>query len=157
MDDGRLLENVLEGPADAAGDEDREIDLGEAPELGVALHVVHERPAVDVLQDDAQLAPHLLEIEDAADVFVVEERVPASLVHEQPQVAGVAVLELLDDDGALKAGLADEHALADRAHPSRAQLVEDPILQRLGHLFCPLRNRTRAWQTPGGVSNKAIY
>ncbi len=140
VDDGRLLEHILQGPADAADDKDREIDVGEAAKLGVALQVVHERPAVDVLQDDAELAPHLLEIEDAADVFVVEDGVAAGLVHEQAQVGGVVVLELLDDDGAQKPGLADEHAFADRAHPSRAELVKDPVLQRLGHVFSPLRN-----------------
>jgi hypothetical protein len=42
-----------------------ELDVGQPPQLAVPLQVLDEAPAVDVLQDDAQLAGHALEVEDA--------------------------------------------------------------------------------------------
>ena len=86
-----LLEHVLQSAADAAGDEDREVDVGQVAELAVPLEVLDEAPAVDVLEHDAQLAVDALEVEDAADVLVVEHRVPARLLHEQAQVARARV------------------------------------------------------------------
>jgi len=61
----------------------------------VALEVLHEAPAVDVLEDDAQLPVHPLEVEDAADVLVVEDGVTPRLLHEEPQVLGSGVLSCL--------------------------------------------------------------
>ena len=102
---------------------------GMRPDLAVALEVLDQAPAVDVLEDDAHLAVDVLEVEDAADVLVVEDGVPPRLVHEQPHVAGLlGVAELLHDDGALEAGLADEQALVDLAHAARAELLEDLVL-----------------------------
>ena len=98
--DAGLLEDVLQGAADAARDEDAELDVGQAAELAVALEVLDEAPAVDVLEDDAELPVHALEVEDAADVLVVEDGVAPRLLDEEAQVLGVGRLELLDDDRA---------------------------------------------------------
>ncbi len=68
-----------------------ELHVGQAAELAVALDVLDEAPAVDVLEDDAQLAVHALEVEDAADVLVVEDRVAPRLLDEEAQVLGVGV------------------------------------------------------------------
>ena len=127
--DGRLLEHVLQGAADAAGNEHRQLHVGLADEGPVPLEVFDEAPAVDVLEDDAHLAVHPVEIEDAADVFVVEHRVPAGLVDEELQVGGIlGVAQLLHDDRTLEARLSDEQALVDLAHPADAELLEHRVL-----------------------------
>jgi len=86
----------------------------------VPLQVLDEAPAVDVLENDAELPVHPLEVEDPADVLVVEHGVPPRLLHEEAEVLGVGVLELLDDDRPLEAGLPEEQTLAHGAHAAGA-------------------------------------
>ena len=116
----------------------------------MALEVLDEAPAVDVLEDDAQLPVHALEVEDAADVLVVENGVAPRLLDEEAQVLGLGRLELLDDDRPLEAGLPEEEALAHGAHAAGAQLVEDAVL-RLGQSGAPRGSRRRIAEPPGGV------
>ena len=123
---------------------------GRQPRLAVALEVLDEAPAVDVLEDDAQLPVHPLEVEDAADVLVVENGVPPRLLDEEAQVLGLGRLELLDDDRPLEAGLPQEEALAHGAHAAGAQLVEDAVL-RLGQSGVPRGRLRRIAEPPGGV------
>jgi hypothetical protein len=111
VDDVGPLVDVLKGPADAARDEHRQVDVGDALHLAVTVEVLDERPAVDVLEDDAELAADVVEIEDPSDVLVIEDRVPARLVHEELDVVRILGLQLLDDDGALEAGLATSRPL----------------------------------------------
>ena len=66
----------------------------------------------------------------------------------------VGVAELLDDDRALEAGLADEQALVDRAHAAGAQLVEHLVL-RFGHVGHSERTAARGWQSPPGGQGTA--
>ncbi len=106
VDDRRPLEDVLQRAADATRDEDRQLDVGDLAELAVAGEELDEAPAVDVLEDDAALAVDDLEVDDAADVLVVEHRITRGLLDEECDVGGVGDADLLDDDGALEAGLA---------------------------------------------------
>ena len=75
--------------AHPARDEHAQLDVGQAAEPAVALEVLDEAPAVDVLEDDAQLPVHALEVEDAADVLVVEDGVAPGLLDEEAQVLGL--------------------------------------------------------------------
>ena len=134
--DAGLLEDVLEAAADAARDEDGELHVGQAAERPVTLEVLDEAPAVDVLEDDAELPVHPLEVEDPADVLVVQHRVATRLLHEEAEVLRVRVPDLLDDDRTLEAGLPEEQPLAHGAHAAGAQLMEDAVL-RLGQTRAP--------------------
>ena len=96
------------------------------------LEVLDQAPALDVLEDDAELVVDGVEIEDAADVLVVEDGVSSRLVHEHAEVAGIVGLpELLHHDRALETGLPDEQTLVDLAHAAGPELLEHLVLGRL--------------------------
>ena len=107
----------------------QQVHLGPALLPLVAVQEVDEGPAVDVLEDDAELADDAVEVEDAADVLVVEQGVAPGLVHEELHVAGlVRVAELLDHDGALEPGLPHEDTLPYEPHAARPELVGHAVL-----------------------------
>src|SRR5262249_32832666 len=121
----------------------REVHVRQVAELAVALEVLDDAPAVDVLEHDAQLAVDALEVEDAADVLVVEHGVAARLLDEQAQVLGLWRAQLLDHDRALEARLAQQHPLAHGAHAAGAQLVKETVLRLGQETFPGLEARAR--------------
>ena len=98
---------------------------GKVPELAVALEVVDQAPAVDVLEDDPQLARRPARSRRCGRCS--RGRAPRSGGPPRRTAAGGRARrsELLDHDRPLEAGLADEQALVDLAHASGAQLVQD--------------------------------
>ena len=107
---------------------------GSPVELAVPVEVL-DRLQPSMYSRMMQSSPStLLEVEDAADVLVVEHRVSPRLFDEERDVARVlGVAQLLHDDRALEARLPDEQALVDLAHAPGAELLEDLVLLQHGH------------------------
>ena len=77
-----------------------------------------------------------VEVEDAADVLVVEHRVPPGLLHEEGnQGEVVRVEELLDHHRTLEAGLAGQARAVDATHAASSQLLLEDILAWHGVVF----------------------
>lgn len=151
MNDGGALEDVLQAAADPADDEHHDLGGREPVEHEVAVDEFGKAPAVDELENDAQIVVDAVEVEDAADVLVIQDRVTARLLYEKGDQGGVAGVEkLLDDHRTFETRLAGQAGAIDTAHAARAQFLLEDILAWHGSRV-PLRTfyaRDRPYTAP---------
>jgi hypothetical protein len=129
---------MLEGDTsatDPADDEDHDFGGRQPVDEQMPVDELGEAPAVDVLEHNAQIAVDALEIEDASDILVVEDRVTPRFLDEKGNEAQVGGVEqLLDHHRALEPGFAGEPRAVNAAHATRSELLIEDILAWHGSL-----------------------